>query len=282
MIRIIMYSICILLFWGCEDELPPNSEFDNNIVAAKSFGSGKGTQSNPYLIFNINHLKKLVDDVNNGNSYANTYFRLTTDIQVTADEWILIGVKINGPTFNGNFDGGDHIISGILKSDRHKTFGFFGAIDGDARITNLTIAATVQSEGTYTGAIAGESWSANINNCRITGTVKGGDSTGGILGISYHTTIRNCDVCNTITGEGNAGGIVGTFYGEEIHTSLNTGDIFGYPGHTGGLVGRQYVDSHIYSCCTNRGRVNGEEAKANNQTGNGNTIETCPDRHTKR
>ena len=464
-----------------EQDTKGSTVFNNNIVAAPSFGGGDGTQGDPYLIYNAQHLKKLVDDVNiSRKDYANTCFKLMTDIEVTADEWIPIGYgdfNNSNSSFRGNFEGNGHTISGTLKSDKYIVFGFIGQLNGNALISNLTIAATVKNEGyfastsssvqTHTGAIAGTGWNENviISNCHITGTVTGGvanfSSTGGVLG-SGSATIQNCDISRNITGgsaadilitnddgsswingsaytggivgwgggeitnctvfnsatiignvcktpstggiagwntariydctnhanvtgdsntgNSNTGGIVGANYGEinnctntstvtggtnsfigahtggiagvnenyiinctvsaigmvvggggganvtggiagtndrsngnitnctnnatvsgsylvgglvgsndgEIHTSLNTGNITGadFDGsyHTGGLAGENSynVYTHIYSCCTNRGTVNGQAANTNNQIGNGKDVEPCPDGHTKR
>ena len=304
------------------------TEFGNSIIAASSFGGGTGTQSNPFQISNAQQLKKLVNDVNNGNDYAYTYFRLTTNIRVTADEWIPIGnARPNyayGSFFSGIFDGNDHTISGSLKSNRFENFGFFGKLN-DARISNLTIAATVSNEintesHANTGAIAGESVSTYdlIINCQITGTVTGGNgwfsTTGGIIGwnsgeitncavlasakvtggggLSDSQTggivgwndgwgnISNCTNNAAVVGNRSVGGIAGQNSGT-IHTGLNTGNLSGSYGFTGGLVGWN-SSWDVYSCCTNRGTVNGQAANANNQIGYGDEVVACPDGHTKR
>ena len=354
---------------------PYGSVFSNGITPAGRFRDGDGTQESPFIINNAQQLKKLVDDVNNGKSYLNSYFKLTTDIQVTANEWIPIGHGYQNTTcFRGNFDGNSHTISDTLTSNDHMYFGFFGRLMGGARISNLTIAATVRNEGNSipgvynqsicTGAIAGASGSnllegtiIIISNCHITGKVIGANAnnscTGGVIGSSSQATIQNCDVSNNITdgktnGSGGysytggvigvnnsseiinctvfasaivtrgvcdcsvTGGIVGGNYGSltkitnctnnaavsgrcyvggvagrnfgEIHTSLNTGNLSSDFYLSGGLtsVNFDYNYTHVYSCCTNRGTVDGQAANANNQIGSGKAIEPCPNGHTKR
>jgi len=401
------------------------NEFGNGITPALSFGGGNGSQGSPYLISDARQLKKLVDDVNNRNNFANIYFELMSDIHVSANEWIPIGHE---SSFLGNFDGNGYTISGVLKSDKYSCFGFFGRLDGYARISNLTITATVKNEmndvngkiSILTGAITGMGWLSNIDsniiiqNCHVTGTVSGSSCVGGIVGWGTYFSIQNCTIsgnisciagyygqlaggiggfvqnsvianCSvfvpvtvsggdaTVTGNGSSiGGIIGTNHnskinnctnngnviggtgfcltggitginsGEinncinngtviggsninyaggisgqnqeaiidctnnadvsgryvgglsgynysngwnnpQIHTSLNIGNIFGENSYfRGGLVGFNQHGS-IYSCCTNRGTVNGETANDNNQIGNGNLIvEPCPNGHTKR
>ena len=217
---------------------PRISEFGNGIVAASSFGGGIGTANDPYLINNARELKKLVDDTNEWNDYggyyinrySNTYFKLMSNINVTANEWIPIN-------FEGNFDGNGYTISGTLKSNKYNYFGFFATLFV-ASISNLTIAAKVINEGyffysqqqkTYTGAIAGNSSSSIINNCHITGSVTGGigywSETGGVLGEGSGIVIQNCSVSDTILGRKTdhsettiTGGIVGTYSGEIINS----------------------------------------------------------------
>jgi hypothetical protein len=334
------------------------SEFGNGITAAPSFGGGDGTQSNPYLISGAQQLKKLVDDVNNEQTYSDTYFKLTTNIHITANEWVPIGysrshfnmgfVEYHTP-FEGVFDGDGHIISGTLKSAQNSSLGFFGTII-DAVIYNLTIAATVRNEYSepetlvYTGALAGYArnsiiqnctifgtvakmgvesssiggvagaiFSGNISNCTVFGAINGGGDAGGIVGVTRDTDITNCTVSasgginsqafaggiagffadsGTISGCTNhspvngitnsTGGLVGVFAGDvKIHTSLNTGNVTSSGHNTGGLAG--FNHGYVYSCCTNRGYVNGQPPSNENQIG-GDTagVIPCPDGHAKR
>ena len=343
-------------------ETTGSSKFENGITAANSFGGGNGTQGSPYLINNAQQLKKLIDGTNViENYYTNTYFKLNTNIEVTTDEWKPIGDSDYG--FRGIFDGNGHYILGTLKSNKYVRFGFFGILSNNARVTNLTIAATVRndniSSSTITGAVAGiMNGNAFISDCHIIGiAVVGGagtfSNTGGIVGImSDNSRIQNSDVSSLIYGgAGYTGGVVGSLIdntvitncivsasasitggytsisnapsfaaggiaghnsgtiinctnnasvsvsrtdwvggitGENvgiIHTSLNTGNVTGINGYTGGLSGINYDNagsSHIFSCNTNRGTVNGQAANTSNQIGSGKAVEPCPDGHTKR
>ena len=272
---------------------PYGSVFSNGITPAKSYRGGDGTINNPYLIANAQQLKKLVDDVNN-NPYAslNIHFKLTTDIQVTADEWIPIGHentsngdnKIFAP-FMGIFDGNGHTISGTLKSDKYNFFGFFGRVAGGSRISNLTIAATIRNECrsepsdwwqnsacSFTGAICGYTQNEEIiSNCHVTGTVTGGIgdicSTGGVIGYGG-ATIQNCHVSNNVTGGknydeklgfcySNTGGIAGTNSGEITNCTVSatiTGTNTENSSYTGGIAGNNYA---LITNCQTTGLVMG-------------------------
>ena len=92
--------------------------------AQSTFGGGSGTQSDPYKIATVEHLRQLSDDVNDGNTYQDTYFVQTRDIDFEGADFTPIGGKQYtqpgelGPTtgyrpFYGNYDGQDHRISNV-------------------------------------------------------------------------------------------------------------------------------------------------------------------------
>ena len=278
-----------MLTWGCvppleQQFLQDDPAFSNTTISSNDFGGGNGSQSDPFLITNANQLKKLVDDVNKGNDYANTFFKLTTDIQVTADEWIPIGYidplyyddydEKFVLSFKGDFNGDDHTISGTLKSNKFIFFGFFGYIE-DSRISNLTIEANIINEGnddslptlpylywegtiTYTGAIVGEG-TGTIVNCNVSGKVMGGNTsdgsnTGGIVG-SFSGALQNCIVDGSVIGgtsdsESITGGIVGELWDSSIQNCNVTGPVNGaiaWFSNTGGIVGNS-IRSTIHNC----------------------------------
>ena len=262
--------------------------FENGIVASANFEGGNGTPGLPYQINSAVQLKKLVDDVNNGNGFTNTYFILTTDIKVTADEWIPIGIgnSINN-IFRGNFDGNGHTISGTLKSDKYNNFGFFGSIFGDNQVSNLNIAANVINEGSfnssnaYTGAIVGSGNNVVISNCNITGHLTGGIVTGagnnncytgGIAGYGIDATIQNCVVSSNVTGgygvvNSYTGGIIGSNTGSSNISTCSTSGIITGSGeitsYTGGIAG----ESSSISDCTSQAIVKGGETANASYTG---------------
>ena len=265
---------------------PPPSVFGNNIVASSSFGGGNGSQGSPYLIYNAEQLKKLANDVNNENrNYANTYFKLMTNIEVTATEWIPIANYTNSTSFRGIFDGNDCIVSGTLRSNRYNYFGFFGRLGESAQVINLTISAIVRNDRTFlekdgyvrTGSIAGVSSGSNviIRNCLFTGSLTGGISnysfTGGIVGGFYdNSSIRDCTVSGIIiggkadgsTGTSVTGGIAGLLIDSEVSncTVFNSAKITGGDtddfnwSKTGGIAGEN--QGSIIGC-TNHADVSG-------------------------
>jgi hypothetical protein len=210
-------------------------EFGNGITAAASFGGGNGTQSSPYQINNARQLKKLVDE---GNTSGN-YFKLNTDIEVSAYEWIPV-------IYSGTFDGGGHTISGTMRSSQYHSFGFFRNI-WEGEISNLTIAATVECylSDTYDltiGALVGHGQNCTIRNCHLTGVVTGGTSvggcvTGGLAG-TFLGTIQDCTISGSVTGG-------------------SAGDSYRY--HTGGVVGNLIHLSTITNCMMSGKLAKGQE-----------------------
>ncbi len=181
-------------------------------------GSGNSS-ADPYQITSAAQLKYLVDQVAGGNNYFGNYFRLDTDIHVTAAEWTPIGSSAT--MFQGKFNGNNRTISGVLQGNS-KYFGFFGQISG-AEITNLHISADVRTTSTSAlviGGIVGDCSDSNlIKGCSNSGTISVSNSgsveylAGGIAGVFNNGTLDDCSNSGTVAlatnGNGYAGGIVG-------------------------------------------------------------------------
>jgi len=261
------------------------STFDNSTNAATDFGgTGDGlgyNADNPYLIENAKQLKKLVTVINSSSTsstYTGRYFKLMTDIHVTADTWASIG---NNSTFKGHFDGNGHIISGELKGSS-EDFGFFGAIDRGS-VHNLYVTANVtnnySSGYSETGSIAGYCTISTISGCINSGKVVSANvssgiqnSTGGIVGYVSSSTITGCINRGEITGGGtqatsshnDVGGIVGYDYNSNLSNCQNYGTVQTansnpVMSYTGGIIGYICLQSSDISLrdCWNYGAVKG-------------------------
>ncbi|MEL5895937.1 hypothetical protein AAE250_20875, partial [Bacteroides sp. GD17] len=262
--------------------------------------TGKNTKDNPYLIAspaNLRWLVKQLADATDSNPTTEKYYRLTTDVEVTASTWVPIGNGNGNKSFGGYFDGDGHIISGTLQGDAGY-FGFFGMCNKNSEITNLHMAATVTSTSSSgsscIGSVAGYT-SAKITRCSNSGNVTGNSYTGiagGIVGATDF--ISGCINTGKIDGGSNnnmsIGGIVGNLYqdcsdcyngGEVTSQSVGAmiGGIIGTQGfgfksnledctnigkvgsstsrYTGGIVGVQNAGSSAFIHCINRGAVTG-------------------------
>ena len=170
---------------------------------------GEGTAANPYKIQNVDDLKLLAENVNNGEAYANTYFKLTANIDLNNEpNWTPIGTE--DTLFQGTFDGGGH------------------------QITNLKI-----GKREY-GGLFGNVWGATIQNCNVTGEVSGYNFAGGIVGAVDGKTnnILNCSFQGNVTGNMYVGGIVGQVQNQcEVSSCYAIGTVHGGNDKVGGIAG---------------------------------------------
>lgn len=284
-----------LTFGGIEDGYGTAAIFDNDVIGETwDQSDNKGsTKDNPYLIENAKHLKYLIEQVEAGEAYLDKFFKLTTDIKVTADTWTPIGISSAKP-FSGNFDGGGHTISGELKgsfSNDLQNFGFFGYLTTTSSmlIENIHIAANIiwsfaSPEGTSTspfgigGVIGnGSMQTVTVHNCTMSGEMKisngnsgyGSLCIGGIIGNS-RAHIQNCSSIgkSDISCKGYSlwiGGIIGrnTFLSSESKHCINTSSIIlsnpersntSYAISVGGIGG--YIAGKVLGCC-NQGSITG-------------------------
>ena len=170
---------------------------------------GEGTAANPYKIQNVDDLKLLAENVNNGEAYANTYFKLTANIDLNNEpNWTPIGKS--GLPFQGTFDGYGYQITNLKISNGGQYAGLFGYTKG-AVIKNCNVTGEINGYN-HTGGIVG---SANVNtkirNCSFQGNGEGnGEKRGGIVGhTSIGCDVSGCFVTGTVTGEKFVGGIAG-------------------------------------------------------------------------
>lgn len=220
--------------------LAEDGAWDGSIAAA--FAGGTGTESDPYQIADGAQLAYLASEVNKGQTYENSYFVLTADIDLANHDWTPIGNSFSDALFGrtdyrlfaGNLDGKGHTIFNIsigtestpLESD---VFGLFGATGGKLSNLNLdgvTICGIAKNVSGYViglaGALAGSA-SGPIENCHVTNlsmamnTPDSGMTAaywiGGLVGAldgSQH--IEECSASGTIkelSGKGSIGGLIG-------------------------------------------------------------------------
>ena len=219
--------------------LAADDAWDGSIATA--FAGGAGTESDPYQIADGAQLAYLASEVNKGQTYENSCFVLTADIDLGNNDWTPIGNSFSDVLFGGteyslfagNLDGKGHTISNIsigtestpLESD---VFGLFGATGGKLSNLNLdgvTICGTAKNVSDYVIGLAGAlSGSAGgpIENCHVANlsmTMNTPDSgttaaywIGGLVGALDGQYIDECSVSGKITekaGKGSIGGLIG-------------------------------------------------------------------------
>ena len=259
-------------------------EEENSTVVSENEAAdfaGVGTAANPYKIQNVNDLKKLAENVNNGEAYANTYFKLTANIDLNNEpNWTPIGTE--DTLFQGTFDGGGHQITN-LKIGKREYGGLFGNVWGatiqncnvtgevngynysggivgyandNTHILNCSFQGNVKGNGQDRGGIVGStSIGCDVSGCFVTGTVTGGNCVGGIAGNGVGT-IKNCYALADVTAGGDsAGGIAGYAYGITIENCYYSGEVSSN-GNAGGIAGIAR-NSGIQNCVSLAERVTG-------------------------
>lgn len=212
------------------------------------------------------------EQISGKTNFKGVYFKLTEDIDLNNEEWLLIGSSSDIP-FKGNFDGNNKTISNLyINISIYDYAGVFGYI-ANSIIQNLHV--TISEQGitatgysAYVGGIAGYTHESNIQNCDVTGGLIKGETnsysstyTGGIVGTNNNSTISNCFATNDIISmepyHPQAGGIVGynTGYNALISDCYYRGTVTstssGTDGLAGGITGvneRGATVRNCYSC----------------------------------
>ncbi|MBQ2741774.1 MAG: S-layer homology domain-containing protein [Oscillospiraceae bacterium] len=156
--------------------------------------AGDGSENNPYLISSVADLQAFAANVNSGTSYSGKFVKLTASLDLTGVEWTPIGKS--GYEFEGTFDGGYHIITGLSIDTQNRYVGLFGKLE-NATVKKLGIEnAEIIAGDSDVAILAGNAQGGLIENCYVTGSVVGSAGVGGILGSThsseYETTIKNC------------------------------------------------------------------------------------------
>ena len=232
----------------------------------------EGTEAKPYLIKTIADLNKLSADVNSGTNYEGKYFKLESDLDYSGvtggSNFTPIGWAYEngvGHDFYGNFDGGNHTISGVKVVDNtHPNCGLFGLVRNgtikNLKVTNSSFQCS--DPNAKVGGIVGTASNSTVENCHTTSDVGlTGYETGGIVGdMENNTKIITCTSAAAVTGA-YVGGILGNYtqtggsdvelkycfyYGSSVTKLSNVGSGYGYGALYGGS-GRDPVDCYYQS-----------------------------------
>ena len=263
-----------------------NLEYNQQLNTGKSL-KGKIIITAEKLLYDINDaagLRKLSEEVNNGDTKEGKYFVLTDDIDLGSHEeevsnFTPIGTDTN--PFQGDFNGDNHIISNLyINNSTLDSIGLFGAIKS-AKISNLNIYGIVHSTITSNiGMIGQTSGVTNINNISSHLTITSdiiNYSVGGIVGAVQSDSINIEQIQNfgDITNGIYTGGLIGAIASKVTQVIINNSNNFGTikndKGNVGGVIG--YLNSSncstIISNTDNNGRIIGLSEKAGGLIGLG-------------
>ncbi|HAM14956.1 MAG TPA: hypothetical protein DCP91_03675, partial [Eggerthellaceae bacterium] len=213
--------------------------------------TGTGSETDPYVISDAAGLQKLATDVNSGTAYADTYFKLGTDIDLSGiANWTPIGYNTNNTardakSFKGTFDGDGHTILSMTITGRPEslpsamTFGLFGAAQGTLKDFvvkgDINTGTTITSGDVYLSGVVAQGTASTlaIENVGSEVSITGyGKYVGGFIGrsSSLNFSIKGCynkgDISITSTAA-RVGGFVGEggLAGSSITACYNAGDI---------------------------------------------------------
>lgn len=225
-----------------------------------------GNEQNPYILYKIEDLVRLAQNVKNANTFNGIYIKLISNLDfsettnyynyqdtsfgnlndvedsneiltemTTGSGFIVIGSE--GKEFQGTFDGDNHTIANLYIDRRQKTVtipcGLFSVLN-NATIKNISIFGEYffKRDG---GGIAGE-----------------------VLGT---TTILNCHSnvsINNIAKDCSIGGILGTIQANSnvtVTNCSNSGNIINNSGAAAGLVGFVITSPVTITNCCNTGNI---------------------------
>lgn len=240
------------------------------------------TENGVYQIGTAAELAWFADAVNGGQRDISA--KLTANINLNGKIWTAIGTSSN--KFAGTLDGDSHTVSGLAG-----TGGLVYYLSANGTVKSLCVDCAIDGTSNV-GGIADKS-EGRIENCLVSGYIKGGDDAifgvGGIVGHGVAgNVISGCvstaDILfkySRYAVQNGAGGIVGYTYGTvencyfagNVHTNAKSVMAGGF----GGLVGCAYSNAVMKDCYT-VGAVTGPESSFGAVVGkvnSGATITNC-------
>lgn len=235
-----------------------------------------------YQIGTAAELAWFADAVNNGQTTISG--KLTANINLNGKTWTAIGTSSN--KFAGTLDGDNYTVSGLAG-----TGGLVYYLSANGTVKSLCVDCAIDGTSNV-GGIADKS-EGRIENCLVSGYIKGGNDTifgvGGIVGHGVAgNVISGCvstaDILfkySQYAVQNGAGGIVGYTYGTvencyfagNVHTNAKSVSAGGF----GGLVGCARSNAVMKDCYT-VGAVTGPESSFGAVVGKvaaGATITNC-------
>ena len=257
---IVALSLCILLTAGAWVPLVTTDSWNTTTDTepaweVRTLGtreSGDGTKDNPFLIYTVDDLQAMKDNLT-------AHYALANDIDASAtEEW-------NGGTgfepvgddedrFTGSLDGRNYTITGLFIDRPSSNYvGQFGSIGPGGLVINVGLLVVDSTGQDYVGGLVGIN-DGSVSNCYVTGSVSGTDSVGGLVGFN-RGRIENCHSGGNVSSDWNVGGLVGQNIGGSISNCSATGSVSG-GGTVSGLVG---ANSGPVENCYATGSVSGND-----------------------
>ena len=263
-----------------DGETDPVDTWDGQTATAFATQDADGSvlgnsETSPILINNCAQLAYLAQQVNDGYSYENTYFKLTDDLNLADKKWTPIG-EMSG-CFSGHFDGNNHEIFGLKVDGSSYYAGLFGRISGgsvkNVNIRSGSVRTDNDAHDSAAGGVAGHIYDGGrIENCTASVNVSGKSNVGGIVGnVGYDnadkSTVSGCSADASVKGNEKVGGLCGWF-GNGDHKFSNCtmkGSVTVTGSYCGGLVGYLNDNSKgTFENCQFKGSIKKDGAGVSN------------------
>lgn len=233
-----------------------------------SFQGGTGTESDPYLISKLVHLRSMHDTLK---ANSETWFRLEADIDAKLlNNWAPLNVK-DPYDIKIHFDGNNHKISN-LRSTGGTYPGFFGVLNGTCKDLTLDNCSVDQSDNSSCGILGGYAGTnggltAALSNITLTATCavtsSGTQPCGGMFGVAANATFTGCTSNATVrssngsgnTGDHGCGGLVGKATKTCSFTDCTFGGVCEGSRLVGGILGWTSCQNCTFTRCANKGSV---------------------------
>ncbi|MFI3270467.1 MAG: fimbrillin family protein, partial [Rikenellaceae bacterium] len=138
-----------------------------------------------YKIYTAVGLKAFATLVNDGTA-AESDAKLMNNIDLSSvcsselGDWTPIGSSYT-ITYNGTFDGGDYLVSGLYIRGSSDTQGLFGNVGSGGVVKSVGVSGEVSGEY-FVGGVVGYNVSGSVTNCYNTAAVSGDYYVGGVVG----------------------------------------------------------------------------------------------------
>jgi hypothetical protein len=220
-------------------------------VVYANYGGGSGTEEDPYLISDPNHMQAIGTNLGDWDKH----FKLIANIDLSRFDgqdgrpaFNLIGN--DSTAFSGVFDGNYHTISNFICNSGLVKVGLFrSASHYPIVIKNLgLINPNVSSTGDAVGALVGN-LNSIISGCYVKGgsVSSGSDSVGGLVGQAIWGGLTNCYTTCEVYGDQIVGGLIGLHQWGHITNCYCAGEVVG-GDQVGGLIGWTFASGHVEHC----------------------------------
>jgi len=204
--------------------------------------TGSGTPEDPYVIYDVDDLQAMENDLS-------AYYELANDIDASATVGWNAGAGF-APVddFEGSLDGKGYKVTDLFIDRSGSNVGLFDLIKSGAEVKNLGLEGC-NITGRNGGALATRNDGA-ITSCYSTGSVTSSINGGGLVALNYGTMEECYSTCTIISGD-YAGGLV-SYNPGTITKSYATGSVTATVWDAGGLVMR---NAGTITNCYARGAV---------------------------